>query len=54
MTVDGKSAAQFVNTQIASGLNVIQVNNLHLAKGIYIVRLNQDGKSLGMQRLIVQ
>ncbi len=54
MTVDGKSAAQFVNTEIAAGLNVIQVNNLHLAKGIYIVRLNQDGKFLGMQRLVIQ
>ena len=54
MTIDGKSAAQFVNTEIAAGLNVIQVNNLHLAKGIYIVRLNQDGKSLGMQRLVIQ
>lgn len=54
MTIDGKNAAQFVNTEIAAGLNVIQVNNLHLAKGIYIVRLNQDGKSLGMQRLVIQ
>jgi hypothetical protein len=54
MTIDGKSAAQFVNTEIAAGLNVIQVNNLHLSKGIYIVRLNQDGKSLGMQRLVIQ
>ena len=54
LTVDGKSAAQFVNTEIATGLNLIQVNNLHLAKGIYIVRLNQDGKSLGMQRLVIQ
>ena len=54
MTVDGKNAAQFVNTEIASGLNVIQVNNLYLAKGVYIVRLNQDGKSLGMQRLVIQ
>ncbi len=54
MTVDGKSAAKFVNTEIAAGLNMIQVNNLHLAKGIYIVRLNQDGKSLGMQRLVIQ
>ncbi|MBK9638646.1 MAG: T9SS type A sorting domain-containing protein [Bacteroidetes bacterium] len=54
MTIDGKSTAQFINTEIAAGLNVIQVNNLHLAKGIYIVRLNQDGKSLGMQRLVIQ
>lgn len=54
LTVDGKNAAKFVNTQIATGLNVIQVNNLHLAKGVYVVRLVQDGKALGMQRLIIQ
>lgn len=54
LTVDGKNAAKFVNTQVATGLNVIQVNNLHLAKGVYVVRLIQDSKSLGIQRLIIQ
>jgi hypothetical protein len=54
LTVDGKSAAKFVNTQVAAGLNVIQVNNLHLAKGVYLVQLVQEGKSLGMQRLVIQ
>jgi Secretion system C-terminal sorting domain len=54
MAADGKSAAKFVNSQVATGLNVIQVHNLHLAKGIYIVQLVQDGKALGMQRLVIQ
>lgn len=54
LTVDGKSASKFVNTEIATGLNVIQVNNLHLAKGVYLVRLVQEGKAIGLQRLVIQ
>lgn len=53
-SIDGKVAQGFTKDQIVSGLNVIQVNNLNLAKGAYIVRVEQDGKYLGMQRLIIQ
>lgn len=54
MSADGKQASKFNNSQVAIGLNVIQVNNLHLAKGIYLVRVNQGGNILGMQRLVIQ
>lgn len=54
MSMEGKRMSHFVNTEIASGLNVIQINNLHLAKGVYLVNLNQNAKSLGVQRLVIQ
>lgn len=53
MNLEGKQVAGFSQNQVFNGLNVIQVNNLHLAKGLYVVRVEQDGKNIGLQRLVV-
>jgi hypothetical protein len=53
LTVDGKKAASFVNEQVTEGMNVVQVNNLHLTKGIYLVQLEQNNKKIGVQRLVI-
>jgi hypothetical protein len=53
LTVDGKKAASFVNEQVIEGMNVIQVNNLHLTKGVYLVQLEQNNTKIGVQRLVI-
>ncbi|MBL7922992.1 MAG: T9SS type A sorting domain-containing protein [Bacteroidia bacterium] len=53
MSVDGKVAASFTNEMIQSGLNLIQVNNLNLSKGAYLVQLEQSGRLVGTQRMVI-
>lgn len=53
LTVDGKKAASFVNEQVIEGMNLVQVNNLHLTKGVYLVQLEQNNKKIGVQRLVI-
>jgi Secretion system C-terminal sorting domain len=53
LTVDGKKAASFVNEQVIEGMNVVQVNNLHLTKGVYLVQLEQNNTKIGVQRLVI-
>ncbi len=53
LTVDGKKAASFVNEQVTEGMNVVQVNNLHLTKGVYLVQLDQNNTKIGVQRLVI-
>jgi hypothetical protein len=53
LSVDGKKAASFVNDQVFEGMNVVQVNNLHLTKGIYFVQLEQNNTKVGVQRLVI-
>jgi hypothetical protein len=53
LSVDGTKAASFVEEQVMDGMNVVQVNNLHLTKGIYLVQLEQNNSMVGVQRLII-
>jgi len=51
-------AGQLVKTydaiKVLNGLNVIQVNDLNLNQGVYIVNLIQDGKNLGNSKLNIR
>ena len=50
----GQIMKSYEAIKVVNGLNVIQVKDLNLNAGIYIVNLIQDGKTLGISKVNIR